>query len=296
MSILGIFLTILKIIGIILLSIIGCILLLMLVILFVAIKYDGEIETKGNLESTQVNLRISWFFKLVRLNYSLKNGKSELVTKILFKTLGGEKENSSEEREVFKEEEFKEPEKAEEKFEEEPKEPKKENQQITEPEEKPKERSPETSPPKKKRKKGYTFQKIYDKIESFGAKLEGLEEKKDKIFNFIQDKNHRAALGQVKEKGIILLKRLKPKYLKGNVCLGFEDPYHTGRVAAIYSVFSPWLYERITLYPNFEDRVLEGDLRIKGNVRVIALVCFLLPLVLKREVRTTYKDIRKFKL
>lgn len=135
----------------------------------------------------------------------------------------------------------------------------------------------------------YTFQRLCGKIKT-------LSEKKDKIQSFLTDKVHKAAFQKVKKEVLRLFAKLRPKRFSGRVHYGFEDPYRTGQVLAGAALFYPWTGEALAIEPDFEKRVLEGDLYIKGKIRLIHIVLLLLRLIWAKDVRTTYRHIRSFEL
>ncbi len=77
-------LQILKIIGIILLVILGLILFLLAVILFVPIHYraDGDFTDKGN--EYNVHARVNWILHIIRVSYDKNKETSDATAKVLF--------------------------------------------------------------------------------------------------------------------------------------------------------------------------------------------------------------------
>lgn len=120
--------------------------------------------------------------------------------------------------------------------------------------------------------------------------------KKDKIIKELEDPVHQKAFSKAKKETGKLLKRWKPKVIKGTVRFGFEDPCHTGQVLAAFSIIYPFIGEFLSIEPNFERRILKGDVKVRGGFRMVPLVCFLWNLVWCREIRKTYHDIREFQL
>ena len=145
-----------------------------------------------------------------------------------------------------------------------------------------------------------TIVKFCDKIKHTVGhaeeKLESLSEKKDKIIKELEDPVHQKAFSKAKKETGKLLKRWKPKVIKGTVRFGFEDPCHTGQALAAFSIIYPFIGEFLSIEPNFERRILKGDVKVRGGFRMVPLVCFLWNLVWCREIRKTYHDIREFQL
>ena len=97
-----------------------------------------------------------------------------------------------------------------------------------------------------------------------------------------------------KELGI-LARHLRPRRIRGFVRFGFEDPYRTGQVLAGLSILYPFYGENVDIYPDFEQKILEGDLYIKGHIRMVHLATLLWRLFFNHYVRKTYRDYKKIK-
>lgn len=145
-----------------------------------------------------------------------------------------------------------------------------------------------------------TILKFCDKIKHTVGhaeeKLDSILDKKERIMKELEDPVHRKAFSKVKKEAGKLLKRWKPKVIKGEVQFGFEDPYHTGQALAGLSMIYPFIGDHLLVEPDFERRILKGKVRVRGGFRMMPLVCFLWNLVWCSEIRKTYHDIRKFQL
>lgn len=135
----------------------------------------------------------------------------------------------------------------------------------------------------------YTFKKLCDKIKNIAAK-------KEKIMEFLGQDNHKAAWERGKKELVWIRRFLKPKKLRVKMEYGFEDPYHTGQMLAALSVLYAFTGEYMEIEPNFEKRMLKGNLYIKGKLRAFPLLMFGLKMILDKNVRSTYHDIRAFEL
>lgn len=161
---------------------------------------------------------------------------------------------------------------------------------------------PESTPEKAGRfaKIKCTILKFCDKIKHTVGhaeeKLDSILDKKERIMKELEDPVHRKAFSKVKKEAGKLLKRWRPKVIKGEVQFGFEDPYHTGQALAGLSMIYPFIGDHLFVEPDFERRILKGKVRVRGGFRMMPLVCFLWNLVWCSEIRKTYHDIRKFQL
>ena len=326
---LHILLLILKIIGIILASILGLLVLLVLVVLLVPICYQGNAKCDGKVETLCAALKVTWLFRLIQVNVKYENKKLKYTIRIAWKTLGKEnkrEESKDEKVKSVKTEEHKSEQVAAKEVQKVDKKPE-EVQQCIQKEtktesivcERPVEEFKKSEiksevTQEEAKKKTSIFEKIKNKFSDLKNKLTGivdkikctlknicdklkmLIEKKDKVMQFIYDKNHITAFLKIKKEGFKLLKRLIPKKFVLKVRYGFEDPSLTGKVLALLCMLYPFTEDHMEIVPDFEDKVLKGHTTISGRIYIIHFVMTAWNLVWCKQIRMLYKDIRNFKL
>lgn len=332
--VLHILLIILKIIGIIIAVILGLVLLLLLILLSVPVRYRLDASMPGEIKESSAYGRVTWLLHLIRIDTSFEEQELKWRVRIAWKSFGSEPEDHSMKTDIEKTETAKiesEKEETHEKRNTAPKENRKEQRvesssRLSEMEEESEEEKrtvesnktvpenveertgkkteeiPESTPEKAGRfeKIKCTIVKFCDKIKhTIGhaeEKLDSISEKKEKIMKELEDPVHRKAFSKVKKEAGKLLKRWKPKVIKGDIHFGFEDPYHTGQALAGLSMIYPFIGDHLSVEPDFERRILKGKVRVRGGFRMMPLVCFLWNLVWCKEIRKTYHDIREFQL
>ena len=326
---LHIMLLILKIIGIILAVMLGILVLLICIVLFVPVSYQGSAKCDGTAETLCGILKVSWMFRLLQFNAKYENGTLKYSVHIAWKKITGGISHEKTTKEVHKEVQK---EVQQETTNESPstgqvsdqknqkvvQEPQKEpDQEAPKPEEsislkeknrktnreETKDKTTEKAEEKTKatnhgfRKKAVDlYNEIKCTIKNICDKLKVLLEKKDKVLGFIQDKNHIKALNKLKWEAFKLLKRLCPKQFAVKVKYGFDDPSITGRVLAGLSMLYPFTEDHMEIVPDFENKILMGRGKIQGRIYVIHFVCTVWNLIWCRQVRLLYKDVRNFKL
>ena len=144
-------------------------------------------------------------------------------------------------------------------------------------------------------KKQSWFEKIKCTIIKICDKIKSLWETKEKVTSFLTDDVHVEVFKIVKKELGILASHLRPRRIRGFVRFGFEDPYRTGQVLAGLSILYPFYGEHVEIYPDFEQKILVGDLYIKGHIRMLHLATLLWRLFFNRYVRKTYRDYKKIK-
>lgn len=329
---LHILLLILKIAGIILAVILGILLLLVFIVLFVPVRYELTGTCDGNIDSLKIKLKVTWLLHLIRADAYYKKRKLgwHIRAAWINKRNGQIKEERKHEKtdhegSTAEETEYeKAPEILESKEEiseegkesrREPEESEKENAQSVEDipyeESRDGETVKESPEPEKASEKG---KKIREKIQSFLEKIKALiqkikctfqnfcdkikmfRQKKDRLLEFINDEVHRGAFRKAAGEIIHLLKRLIPGRLTANVHYGFNDPGMTGKVLAGLGMLYPFIGDHVQVVPDFENRVLEGNIYIKGKVHGYYFLITCWNLLWCRNVRTTYRHIRNFEL
>lgn len=89
---------------------------------------------------------------------------------------------------------------------------------------------------------------------------------------FIENERVRTAFGLVFGKGKRMLKHVFPTKTQGWILFGFEDPSITGQILAAAGMTCPIHQNRIELRPNFEEKVFEADIKIRGRVRLFVVL------------------------
>ena len=149
------------------------------------------------------------------------------------------------------------------------------------------------------RKLSQKLREILEKIKctwkNLCDKIKNIAEKKDKILEFLEKENHKAAFERGKKELVWVKRLLKPEKLRIRLHYGFEDPYHTGQVLALCGMLYAFVGENMDLEPDFENRVFDGTVYIKGRIRAVHMAIFAVKLLLDKNIRSTYHDIRAFK-
>ena len=312
---LHILLLILKIVGIILAVILGIIILLLCIILFVPIRYEISGKCDGKIESLKAKVKATWLLRLLdadvlvkgkKLKWKIRAGWIKKSSAMIF---GGQKEevnhetkedDSGQEVQKMDEESFED--KISEVSEEKSAKPAEtvEKDRLESASEEPKEEREihaETDKTSSEESEKESFSdKIKENIEKIKNKIRDLVQKKEKIEDFVTDKSHVHAFKKLKNELFVLLKKLKPKKINIKLRFGFDDPSTTGKILGGISILYPFLGDTTEIIPDFEKQILKGNVYIKGRIRFCHFASLALKLLLCKDIRTSYKDIRNFKL
>ena len=301
---------ILKIIGWILLFLLVILLLLILTILFYPVRYRFSAKGENTLDTLVADGKVSWLFHLISGSASYEHGELKWKLRLAWKKFASSKEeqNETSEKSVAPDPLEKEPledekkseikdnppekdvkiDKASEKGTKIEKEPGIEKESGTEKTKAREERRPENVQTESKLKKiKYTFQKLCGTIKKAG-------EKKEFLTAFLTYEKHQRAFEAVKKELCHLLHVQKPKKLQANVAFGFSDPSWTGYMLAFLGSIYGLIGEYVQIQPDFEERKLEGNASAEGKIRVIYFAVPAWKLFWNKDVKITYKHIRKY--
>ena len=315
---LSILLTILKIIGILILCILGLVLGIVLLILLVPIRYDA----KGELyEEKHIGVRIHWLLHLLMIAVQLRGKAMEITVKVLGITLfatkkGEEEETTVSQKAASKETEALMSEDQDSSDGEDSAEDSNEKMDSTEDN-----NSSKAAAPTKEQISGEktlkeedlnrTFmEKIEDKLNQFADALaeklehleqtvEELQEKIEKMKNTVshywnlvsheRTKNFiKRLLGEVW--GIV--KYIAPTKLKANLHVGMDNPYTTGNICMFASMLYPVYKDTIKLEPDFEEKILEGTFFLKGRIRLGHFMIAVVRIIANRDFWFVIRHIK----
>lgn len=131
----------------------------------------------------------------------------------------------------------------------------------------------------------YTFQSICDTIKKII--------KNYRFYKDLWDKPQgKAAVSLVKGQVAALFKKIRPSKIDGNVVFGMGDPASTGQILGAVGAVYGFLPEKLYITPDFEEKKLEGNLHVRGKVRLIHVLVIAVKLILDKNIRYVVKKIQ----
>lgn len=317
---LHIILFILKILGLLVLIVLGLVLAVALLILLVPVRYQAEGSYDGKVKG---KARITWLLHILSVTAQYEEDLIVRVRIFGFR-IGKPKKMDSELKEaediVVQAMEIMEPEPIREvlkgkeedpdRAREEPRSlppPEEESRNLTSPKEEPKREEPKREEPKKKelkKKKGFQIKGMFEKLKKkvlmafiklkffflrICDTLRTIKDKKDEIYAWISDKENqrigKLLFRQVKR----LVRHILPRRGKGNITFGFDDPYLTGQVLTYASVIYPLCHKHLNLYPVFDQTVFTMEGTFRGRIRMGSVLLIGSRMLLDRNFRRLLK-------
>ena len=135
--------------------------------------------------------------------------------------------------------------------------------------------------------------KADQKVDEVDKKYNDIMVKVDHVLQFLDrdyvERTIKRVLNIVKR----LFGTIKPKKSKGYLHMGLKSSADTGmmlgKIAAFYPMYGRWL----TIEPDFYNKVIEGEIDIKGRIYLFRVVGPVLRMALTRDFWRTYKLAKK---
>ena len=119
--------------------------------------------------------------------------------------------------------------------------------------------------PRKLKNLKCTFQRFCDKIKRMVKRYREMKA-------FALDERTKAAVSLVWKQAGILLGQALPRKIRGRLHFGTEDPALTGQILGAIGIFYPLFMDNVKVEPDFEKPALEGELSLKGRLRIVTVL------------------------
>ena len=134
--------------------------------------------------------------------------------------------------------------------------------------------------------------RLLEKLEQKIQAGRRLKRKWESVKKFFRSKMFREALLHAKKEVLYFLTKAAPKKVTGTVRFGFDDPALTGETLGILGMIYGKLPKDLSIQPDFEQEILQGDVRMKGSFQAVTAAGIALRLFRDQNLR---KTIRHFK-
>ncbi len=88
-----------------------------------------------------------------------------------------------------------------------------------------------------------------------------------------------------------LLKKVKPSRIKGEVVFGTGDPAVTGQVLGVIAALYGFFPEELHITPDFENQIYQGNIHMKGKLRLIHVAVAAIKLMADKDFRNVVKKV-----
>lgn len=297
--------TVLKIVGIAFLVILGFVILILLLVLFVPVRYHGKGSYYDSTFSTKLNF--SWFWHMVSVWGVFQKGQGfHIYLKLFGITIYDNLRKTDKKRKHKKVKSTKT------KLEHSSEIQAAETQdtipdQIAVEEEKPlKEEAysdtedivfTESDRPKKKRTLWQKIKQFFKNIKfTFNKVCDTMVKIKDNIkyyLEVLQLESTKLAFATCQKQIGYVLRKLSPRNFQINLHLGFDDPAVMGEVLAVWGMLYPIHMGNIDIQPEFDRAVMEGDFSFRGCISVFVFVRTACILLFNKNIKNLLKQLKR---
>lgn len=297
--------TVLKIVGITFLVILGFVILILLLVLFVPVRYHGKGSYYDSTFSTKLNF--SWFWHMVSVWGVFQKGQGFHIYLRLFgitiydnlrktdkkrkhkkvKSTKTKLEHSSEIQAAETQDTI--------------------PNQIAVEEEKPLKEEAyldtedvvfiESDRPKKKRTLWQKIKQFFKNIKfTFNKVCDTIVKIKDNIkyyLEVLQLESTKLAFATCQKQIGYVLRKLSPRNFQINLHLGFDDPAVMGEVLAVWGMLYPIHMGNIDIQPEFDRAVMEGDFSFRGCISVFVFVRTACILLFNKNIKNLLKQLKR---
>lgn len=116
------------------------------------------------------------------------------------------------------------------------------------------------------------LERLKDAAVRMKERLHSAKMKYRKLKRTLTDEENQKTFRLVRRQIFRLIRHLLPQTLKGTLRFGFEDPSYTGQILAAVSPFYGVYARSFTLIPEFEEKILEGEVHIRGRIRAATVL------------------------
>lgn len=301
-KIIQIVLWILSFCGIALLVVLGLVLLLVILLLFVPIRYRGDF--KKDVDTVTVQVKGSWLLRLIRVKAEYEK---ELLIKayvLCFKVFDSAKPAKEKKQKVVKKTGEKNAEKEVEKETEKEADTKAENVAAQEDIEadigevvetavdadSENESAADNNAVEEKRS---FFEKLRIKVQNIFCKMKRIYDKIKEVINnigyyleLLRADETKAVFGKSMFRLLKVLKSIRPRKLIAELVVGTGSPDTTGYVMALAGMMYPYWDRHVNIEPDFEETIFEGSIFFKGHVTLFVLLWQALRIYFDKDIRT----------
>lgn len=302
---LGIILQILLGIGYLLLILLGVILALLLVILFWPLRYSVSCEKYEEL--IKVRAYVSWLFGLFKLKFEYPtpgNLRIKLLAWDIYESGKNKKDSAiADESKTSSKDKISESDKTPDKNNiqtstkikavEETSDNDAEQTTDTETDTETAIKATKTTADSSSQPKSKGFQKIIYTIRSFCDKIKKILKDIDYYKELMLEDNTKLLFSQLLKRLTIILKSIRPRRMIGEIIVGTGSPDTTGYIMAVYGILITICGKNFIVTPDFENKILEGHLKIKGRLIIAVLAFHILMAVLDRKLHIFLKKFKR---
>ena len=146
---------------------------------------------------------------------------------------------------------------------------------------------------KKLQKLKFSFSEICGKLKQIEEKRQWLLEKWDQLKSMVQDPANQASVRLILRQIKKIFRHILPRKGSAEITFGREDPYLMGKILSYAGAAYPFVHKILVLHPVFGEDRLEGEVHVKGRIRLGVILGYVLRLLFNKNIRQKLKEVVK---
>lgn len=135
--------------------------------------------------------------------------------------------------------------------------------------------------------------RISQRLKGIAGKFRQGKARWETIRAFIRDEENKKAFRLAKKQIFAVIRHVLPRKLEGKVHFGFDDPYTSGQVLTWISPFYGLYGRHVQVIPDFLEPCLEGELKLKGRIRLGTLLFLVFRMLQNKQIRLWVRKWRE---
>lgn len=114
------------------------------------------------------------------------------------------------------------------------------------------------------------------------------------IITFIRDGDNKKGMQKIKKELLFLFRYLKPSYVRGHLYFGTGDPCTTGWVLGLISLLPAAYTDEIDIVPDFLQKKLDAEIYAKGKVHLFYFLRMFVRGYMDADIKTLISKVLNF--
>ncbi len=132
----------------------------------------------------------------------------------------------------------------------------------------------------------YTITKVCDKIRKISDNIQYYKE-------VIASDTFQQSYTTCKEQLGYLFRKIKPDTFQAALIIGTDDPATTAQILAVHGMLYPLLGNCIALQGDFEQQRIEGQVLLKGKIRIFTFLRVFIKIYFNKEIKKLIRLLKK---
>ncbi|MGN0267091.1 MAG: DUF2953 domain-containing protein [Lachnospiraceae bacterium] len=141
------------------------------------------------------------------------------------------------------------------------------------------------------------FEEPIQESQESRTEKKGILDTVKKVISFLQMPSVKKLMKKLLRSLKKIIRHLLPDELKIRGTIGLDDPAQTGRVMEAAAVLYAFYPDHIQITPSFDEKVLEGEAELKGNIVLLYLLIkgigMALSVLLNKECRGFFQEMKQ---